>query len=82
MRDTHIRIENPLQLERRQASDTWVQLGINEYPVVRVPVTVYVDRPFPLSNYHESFMLVLNGMTGFGTPNGGEVYEGYQQWWD
>jgi hypothetical protein len=81
MNDTKIRIENPLSLEQMDADENWQRIGIQRFPVVRIPVTVFVDAPWPNDNYHESFMLVLSGMYGFGAP-GLEVFENYQQYTD
>jgi hypothetical protein len=79
--DTYIRIENPLSLERLQTPDEWVRLGINEYPVVRIPISVFVDHPWPRSNLNDSFMLVISGMTGFGA-GGHEVFEERNRYWN
>lgn len=66
MRDTLIRIHDALPLERRNAPPEWQRCGITEYGVLRVPVELRVDRPWPLSNYNENFTLVLSSMFGFG----------------
>lgn len=80
--DTYIRIENPLSLERLPAPDSWVDKGITHYPVVRVPITVFIDHPWPRSNLNDSFMLVLSGMYGFAAEPGGEVYEDRNTYWN
>ena len=65
----------------RLMNDTKIRIENPLFPVVRIPVTVFVDAPWPNDNYHESFMLVLSGMYGFGAP-GLEVFENYQQYTD
>jgi hypothetical protein len=79
--DTHIRIENPLSLERLPAPDSWVRLGVTEYPVVRIPISVFVDHPWPRSNLNDSFMLVISGMYGFGADGLG-AYEDRNTYWN
>ena len=66
-RDTSIIVNNPLSLETRAASAEWKRAGINEYPVIYIPIEFRVDRPWPMSNYNQTFKLVLCGMVGFGT---------------
>lgn len=66
MRDTQITISNPLTIQTKSTPENWKKVGINEYPVVRIPISVHVDRPWPLSNYNQTFDLVLSGMYGFG----------------
>ena len=66
-RETSIFINNPLSLETRVASDEWKRVGIAEYPVIYIPIEFRVDRPWPMSNYNETFKLVLCGMVGFGS---------------
>jgi len=66
-RDTSIYINNPLSLETRPASDEWKRVGVDEYPVIYIPIEFRVDRPWPMSNYNQTFKLVLCGMVGFGS---------------
>jgi peptidoglycan hydrolase-like protein with peptidoglycan-binding domain len=66
MRDSAITIHEPLDLGQEDAPAEWVRFGIREYGVLRIPVEFRVDRPWPLSNYNENFMLVLSSMYGFG----------------
>jgi hypothetical protein len=79
--DVNINIGNPLSLETKDMPDGFKALGIHLYPVVRIPVSVFVDRPWPRSNYKESFMLVVSGLWGFGADGLG-TYEEYQSWED
>jgi hypothetical protein len=64
--DTYITVNNPLSLETRPAGADWQRVGVNEYPVVYIPVEFRVDRWWPQSNHNETFMLVISGMYGFG----------------
>jgi len=64
--DAVVTIQNPLLLETRPTTAEWQKLGVPEYPVIRIPVELRVDRMWPWSNYNESFELVLSGMYGFG----------------
>jgi hypothetical protein len=66
-RDTTIYINNPLSLETRPAPDEWKRVGVDEYPVIYIPIEFRVDRPWPMSNYNQTFKLVLCGMVGFGS---------------
>lgn len=66
MRDTKISIRNPLSLRTMPAPDDWKRAGLQEYPVVTVPVEIRIDRPWPHSNYNKTFDLILSGMYGFG----------------
>ncbi len=68
--DTYITVNNPLSLETRRASPEWQRVGIREYPVVRIPIEVRIDRIWPQSNYNLTFNLVLSGMYGFGAAVG------------
>jgi hypothetical protein len=66
MRDTFITVHEPLSLEKRTAPNDWQRCGVTEYGVLRIPVEFRVDRPWPLSNYNENFVLVLSTIFGFG----------------
>ena len=81
MRDSYIEIANPLSLETRVTSPEWQRVGVHEYPVVYVPISVYVDQPWPISNLSVNFNLILSGMYGFGAQAGGEVSERVQIAW-
>ncbi len=70
MRDSKVTIRNPLSLERQPASAAWRRVGIDVYPVVTIPIEVSVDHPWPQSNDHWTFDLVLSGMYGFGRKVG------------
>jgi len=75
--DVYVTVGNPLSIDRLETSAGWQQIGIGQYPIVRVPISVFVDEPWPTDNYKATFMLVLSGMYGFGAP-GLSVYEDYQ----
>jgi hypothetical protein len=64
--DTYITIAPPLTLESLPMPADWQRIGVSSYPVVRFPVTVFVDEPWPNDNYKQSFQLVLSGLYGFG----------------
>ena len=81
MNDAHVTVGNPLSLETLPAPDSWRDIGVPLYPVVRVPVSVFIDHPWPADNYKVSFLLVLSGMYGFGAA-GLDVYEDYTAYWD
>ena len=66
MRDTKITINNPLDLKTRRAPSSLRSRGIPEYPEIRVPVSISIDRPWPMSNRHWSFDLMLSGLYGIG----------------
>ncbi len=70
MRDSKVTIRNPLSLERQPTSSAWRKVGINVYPVVTIPIEVSVDHPWPQSNDHWTFDLVISGMYGFGRKKG------------
>jgi LAS superfamily LD-carboxypeptidase LdcB len=72
-RDTKITINNPLDLRTRRASAAWRGHGIEAYPEVRVPITVRVDRPWPMENWNWSFDLMLSGMYGIGVNRNGRL---------
>jgi hypothetical protein len=79
--DAHVTVGNPLKLETQPAPDSWKRIGVPQYPVVQVPVSIFIDHPWPSSNYKVSFMLVLSGMYGFGA-DGHQVYDDYEEHWD
>lgn len=76
--DVSVTIGNPLSLDRHPAPDSWHRIGVPTFPVVRVPVSVFVDEPWPTDNTKVSFMLLLSGMYGIGA-GGGSPYEDWQQ---
>lgn len=76
--DTKVTVGNPLSLERLPAPDSWQQAGVSQYPVIRIPVSIFVDHPWPADNHKVSFMLVLSGMYGFGATASSSIYEDYQ----
>jgi len=78
--DTYIRIENPLSLERLPMPDDWVRIGITEYPVVRIPITIFVDHPWPRSNLNDSFMLVISGFKGMGADGLSSIEDRNRYW--
>jgi LAS superfamily LD-carboxypeptidase LdcB len=72
-RDTRITINNPLDLRTRQMPANWRRHNINEYPEVRIPITVRVDRPWPMENWNWSFDLMLSGLYGIGVNRNGRI---------
>ena len=66
MRDSQVNIRNPVSLQTVVASPRWQRAGISAYPVVRIPIEIRVDHPWPQSNDNWTFTLVLSGMYGFG----------------
>lgn len=78
MRDSEIDIRNPLSLETVQAPEEWRRGGVPEIPIIRIPIEVRVDHPWPQSNDNWTFTLVLGGMYGFGsTSNPNDHIENY-----
>jgi hypothetical protein len=77
--DTTIEVQNPLSLQRLAAPPNWKAAGFSLLPVVQVPVSIFVDEPWPNDNTKATFHLVLSGLYGFGTSEGGSYYENYQQ---
>jgi peptidoglycan hydrolase-like protein with peptidoglycan-binding domain len=66
MRDVAVRIGTPTTIEKKIAPDDWQRCGVREYVVMRLPVKVSIDMPFPIDNHEETFELVLSSMYGFG----------------
>lgn len=79
--DTTVNIQNPLSLQELEAPQSWKDRGIMSYPVVFVPISLFVDEPWPNDNFKMSGNLVLSGMYGFGASGYG-VWDNYQQWTD
>lgn len=77
--DTTIEIQNPLSLERMPAPPSWQAAGFKLLPVVQIPVSIFVDEPWPNDNTKVTFNLVLSGLAGFGRTAGGGFYENYQK---
>lgn len=69
-RDTRIAFRPALGLDMQAAPVAWRRCGVAQYPVLRIPIEFSVNRPWPLSNYHETFQLVLSTMYGFGATAG------------
>ena len=78
MRDSYVDIRNPVSLRTVAASAEWQRVGVSEFPVVRVPIEVRVDHPWPQSNDEWTFDLVLSGMYGLGTSDGASGIENLQ----
>ena len=72
-RDTKITINNPLDLRTKPMPASWRAHNINEYPEVRVPITIRVDRPWPMGNWNWSFDLMLSGLYGIGVNRNGRI---------
>jgi hypothetical protein len=77
--DTTIEIQNPLSLQRLPAPPAWKAAGFKLLPVVHVPISIFVDEPWPNDNTKATFNLVLSGLYGLGTTADGSYYENYQQ---
>ena len=80
-RDTYITIGNPLSLQRLSAPKTW-PAGLDKYPVVRIPVSIFVDQLWPNANLKVSFMLVVSGLMGFGAKPKAPYIVDYKKVWD
>jgi len=79
--DAHVTVGNPLSLDKLPSPEAWKAIGVGQYPVVRIPVSIFIDHPWPADNYKVSFLLVLSGMYGFGAENL-DMYENYSAHWD
>lgn len=75
--DTQVNVRNPVNLETIRAPANFRRIGINEFPVVRVPIEIDIDVPFPWSNRHWRFDLMLSGMYGWGRTAGPDTYENW-----
>jgi len=73
--DVKLSVGNPMSLETLPMPTGWEKTGITLFPVVRIPVSAFVDRPWPRSNYKESFLLVVSGLYGFGSGGFFSTYE-------
>ena len=80
--ETTIDIKPQLDLDFREAPEAWKKAGIDRYPVIYLPVSVFVDEPWPTDNLKASFHLVLSGMYGFGDSASGPFQVDYQEVWD
>ncbi|MAD80376.1 MAG: hypothetical protein CMJ50_05970 [Planctomycetaceae bacterium] len=79
--DVSITVGNPLALATKAMPAGWKKAGFLEYPVVRIPVSAFVDRVWPRDNKKVSFMLVISGLYGFGA-DGLKVRENLKEVWD
>jgi Domain of unknown function (DUF4157) len=59
MRDSQVNIRNPVNLRTFAASPEWQRAGVPEHPVVRVPIEIHVDHPWPQSNFHSCVVRAL-----------------------
>lgn len=75
---TTIEIQNPLSLQRISPPKAWQDAGFKLLPVVHVPISIYVDEPWPNDNTKVTFMLVLSGLYGLGDSAGGSYYQNYE----
>ena len=64
--NTVVKIDKPFDLENARAPQDWQRCGVADYRILRIPITIRIDRPWPLSNYNENFELLLSNMYGFG----------------
>lgn len=76
--DTTITIGNPQSLMEQEAPQAWKDKGYHAYPVVFVPINIFVDEPWPNDNVKVSGKLVLSGMYGFGA-SGYDLWTEYQE---
>jgi len=49
------------------------------FPVLYLPVSIFVDEVWPGDNFKASFMLVRSGMHGFGASASGSVQVSYAE---
>lgn len=77
--DTFIEIQNPLSLERMTPSASWLAAGFKFLPVVYVPISIFVDEPWPNDNTKATFSLVLSGLYGLGKSASGSFLANYQE---
>jgi hypothetical protein len=80
LNQSRVMIGNPTGMSTAPTDEHWQALGVNSYPVIRVPVSVSIDHPWPADSYRVSFNVVLSGMFGFGAAGTGP-YEAYQESW-
>jgi hypothetical protein len=76
--EASIDIKPQLNLSTAETGDAWKKIGINRYPVVYLPVSIFIDEPWPSKNYKASFNLVLSGMYGFGITGSGDFQESFE----
>lgn len=77
--DVTIEVQNPLALERIRPPQAWVNAGFKLVPVVKVPVSIFVDEPWPNDNTKATFSLILSGLYGLGRTATDSYYENYQE---
>jgi hypothetical protein len=77
--ETTIDIKPQLDLETRPAPGAWPSIGLPEFPVIYLPVSIFVNEPWPSDNFKASFMLVLSGMWGFGDSGSGSFQLNYAE---
>jgi hypothetical protein len=76
--EASIDIKPQLSLSTIEAGADWKKVGIDRFPVVYLPVSIFIDEPWPSQNYKASFTLVLSGISGFGTSSSGPFQEDFQ----
>jgi hypothetical protein len=76
--EASIDIKPQLNLSTAETGDAWKKIGINRYPVVYLPVSIFIDETWPSKNYKASFNLVLSGMYGFGITGSGDFQESFE----
>lgn len=69
--DVTIDIREPLSIQRLDAPEVWRNVGMMQFPVVKIPVSIFVDEPWPTDNTKITFNLVLSGVYGFGSSADG-----------
>jgi len=77
--ETTIEIKSQLDLDYREAPGDWPRIGLDRFPVIYLPVSIFVDEPWPSDNFKASFMLVLSGMWGFGDSGSGAFQINYAE---
>jgi hypothetical protein len=77
--ETSIEVKSQLDLETMEAPDNWKKIGLKQFPVIYLPVSIFVDEVWPNDNFKASFNLVLSGMYGFGISSGGSFQQEYRE---
>jgi hypothetical protein len=72
-----IEIRKPTsEVQQVPSPSDWAGLGLSTYAVIEIPVSVFVDEPWPNDNTKVTFDLVLSGMYGFGSSASGHYIKG------
>jgi hypothetical protein len=76
--EVSIDIKPQLSLSTFEADADWKKVGLERFPVIYLPVSIFIDEPWPSQNYKASFTLVLSAKAGFGTSSGEPFQLDYQ----